>query len=426
MIAALKNRVARHTHLARTFTGVGFAQGILQVISLLAGLLIVRFLPPEEYAYYTLAGGVLGFLSIITDSGMNSGAYAVAGKIWRDRQALGDLVATLIHLRRKFTTYTVIIAFPFMAALLWKNGASPFTIGFLCVACALQFWVTLPTLCYNLAPSLHQRILETQRISVAYAVMRLSCVAAILCVAKSSILLYLVAIPSQIWGNIRLKRLSDSLMEPGVIKAEYRKDLLRTVGKVFPGSLYYAFSGQITIFLVSLYGSTKTLADVGALSRLGQMMAVLSAVSAVLIIPRFARMENSPARLVRIYIGILAVAACGCALLCLAVYFFPGPALWLLGVHYSALGSVVSIQFISASVGLLCGIAYQLGAVRGVIYSPLLAIPAAIVYQGLSIFVFDFSRVHDVLLFSIGLFCLQGIQTIAYFIGTVLSGKTTS
>ena len=424
MASLIKERLGRHVNLARTFTGVGVAQAALQAISLCTGLLVVRLLPPEEYAYYTLAGGVLGFLSIISDSGMNSGAYAVAGKVWRDRQAMGDLVFTLISLRKQFATFVIVVALPVMGLLLWKNGASSLTILGLCGACGVQFWVALPALGYGLAPALHQRVQDTQRISIIQATLRLISIGGVLCMAKNAILIYLVAVPAQLWTNKKLEKLSADLSGTGSVRPEFKSDLLRMVGKVFPGSLYYAISGQITILLVSLYGTTKTLADVGALGRLGQIMAVFSAIAGVLLVPRFARAENSPGRLLRIYVAILGAVSLACGFLCLTVWFFPKPALWLLGGHYSMLGAEIALQFISASIGLVCGIAYQLGAVRGVVYNPLLAIPAAIIYQGLSIYIFDFSSARGVLLFSIGLFILQGLQTISFFIGTTLRGHT--
>lgn len=410
----------RHSGPAKALTGVGASQAVLQAINLLAGFVVVRWLDPVEYAYYTIVGGVMGFLSIITDSGMNSGAYAIGGKIWQDRRQLGHLVATFSSLRRRFTAYAMLVAIPVQVGLLARNGAAPLVIAGLCFASALQFWVALPAMTNGLAPALHQRLFETQRISIVQATLRLACIVGSVSAWPHAIWAVVSAVPSNWYANRKLRTLSSQLLDRGEPNSAHRDELLKTVRKVLPGALYYAVSGQITVLLVSIFGSTGTLAEVGALGRLGQLVAVLAAVSTVLFAPRFARMNGSASRLIKTYLSILLALGGVAAGVCILGLFFPQPFLWLLGQHYTELSGEVFLQFIAASMGLLAGTSYQLGAVRGRIYSPYIAIPCALLYQVIGVMAFDFTTVVGVLMFSVGLSFLQFFQNAAYFVGSTL------
>jgi len=423
MTQASKHRFRRYTDWAKLVSGVGLAQVMVQGLTMLTGLMVVRFLRPSDYAYYTLAAGVLGFLSVIMDSGMSAGSYTVGGQIWKDPKALGDLVFTLKLLRNKFMVLGAIFSIPLLGLLLLKNGAPWMTVIGLCLACCIQIVVGLPAMIYGLAPALHQKISKTQKIAVVQSSLRLSLVGAGLLILPSSIMAYLAAIPAQIYANIKLKKLTEKLTIHGEINTNYKNSLLGSVKRIFPGSLYYALSGQITVLLVSIVGNTHTLAEVGALGRLGQVLTIFSATAGVILVPRFARMEASPWRLSKIYVGILSCIVFLGSLICISAWLFPDAILWVLGSHYSNLGPQLLLQFISASIGLFCGIAYQLGAVRGIIYSPYLAIPTALIYQILGLLVFDFTKVEGVLFFAIGLSCIQAIQIVAYFIGTTLNGR---
>ena len=51
------------------------AQLIVQAVGFLSGILIIRLLPVQEYAYYTLANTMLGTMTILADGGISSVAF---------------------------------------------------------------------------------------------------------------------------------------------------------------------------------------------------------------------------------------------------------------------------------------------------------------------------------------------------------------
>ena len=59
----------------------GSAQIIVQATGLFCGILVIRLLPVNEYALYTLANTMLGTMTVLADSGISSGVMAQGGKV---------------------------------------------------------------------------------------------------------------------------------------------------------------------------------------------------------------------------------------------------------------------------------------------------------------------------------------------------------
>ena len=62
------------------------AQLFIQAIGLVSGILVIRILPTDEYALYTLANTMLGTMIILANSGISVGVTAQGGKVWQDKK----------------------------------------------------------------------------------------------------------------------------------------------------------------------------------------------------------------------------------------------------------------------------------------------------------------------------------------------------
>src|SRR6187551_3753536 len=89
----------RGINLIKLISIVGSTEIILKGIGFVTGVMIVRMLPIQEYALYTLANTMLGTLVIFTDSGISNGVMALSGKVWKDPKKLGVVFATGLSLR---------------------------------------------------------------------------------------------------------------------------------------------------------------------------------------------------------------------------------------------------------------------------------------------------------------------------------------
>ncbi len=107
----------------------GAAQATVQVLGLASGLLIVRVLPPEQYAYYTIALACVGTMNAIADGGIINGVFAQGGQVWGDRGLLGSVLATAARMRRRMTLMVVLPALPLIWLLLQYHGAGGLEAG---------------------------------------------------------------------------------------------------------------------------------------------------------------------------------------------------------------------------------------------------------------------------------------------------------
>ena len=119
------------------------AQFIVQAVGFLSGILIIRLLPVQEYAYYTIANTMLGTMSILSDGGISIGVMSQGGKVWQDRTKMGIVLATGLSLRRKFTIVSLFVSIPILFYLLLNNGASLLTASLISLALAPAFLSTL-------------------------------------------------------------------------------------------------------------------------------------------------------------------------------------------------------------------------------------------------------------------------------------------
>src|SRR3954465_7902384 len=93
--------IRRALHRARVVGSFAFVQGVVQVISFLSGILVIRQLDQREYGYFTIANTMQGTLNLLADIGISIGLVSIGGRVWRDRHRFGQLITTAQHLRRK-------------------------------------------------------------------------------------------------------------------------------------------------------------------------------------------------------------------------------------------------------------------------------------------------------------------------------------
>ena len=206
----------------------------------------------------------------------------------------------------------------------------------------------------------------------------------------------------QIWANLKLQKISSTYTDwdqkPDVL---VRKNILGIVKRILPSSIYYCLSGQITIWLISFFGSTVALAQLGALSRLSMVISMFGTLFTTLIVPRFARLPSIPSLILKrfsfIQVGLIVKAA----LIVCIVGLFSQEILWILGNNYSGLTKEVILITISSCLSLVSVSTNQLLSARGIVAPPMLFIPCALIIQIGLVFTVHLNEVEDVLLYSI-------------------------
>ncbi len=386
--------------LLRSIGAFGSAQAVGQLLSFISGLLIVRFLIPDQYALYTMANAMVATLNVLADSGISKGALAQGGRVWRSPRDLGAVMVTSMQLRRKFAGVATLLALPILVFLLLRHGSSWLEAIAIVLGVLLMFQIVLTTAMYDVVLQLHQEVKTIGVIRLKASLLRVLTIAGACFAAPLAFVVVCAGIPPQVWANRRLRTSVNPHVDwkQSADKA-VASETLALVRRILPGSIYYCINGQLIVFLISIFGSTMAIAQVGALSRLSQLTILISAVSSVVIIPRFSRMQTTR-KILPTFFGVLSTIAALCGVFLVMVAAFSDEALWLLGTAYAGLRVEMLMAMAAACLSLLSGTAYALGASRGWVAPPWLSIGLNVSLQVILISALDLSTVRNVLTFA--------------------------
>lgn len=363
---------------AKTLITYSGLQTLVQGIMALSGFLIVRILDKPEYAAYTIAASLQTLLNALTDCGIGSGLNAVGGRIWSDSARLRGLIATAFRLR----SYLALIAVPMTVIsafyLLRKNGVSWPTTVALTAGVIATIWGTFLTTIYATPLRLRSLYTTVQKFDLLGACLRfvlLAILASFFLNAIGAVLITAIAVTVQ--GTL-LRRNVDKIVVGETREEESdRQSLLGLMKKQAFATVFFAYQGQITIWVISIFGSTEKVADLGALTRLSIVFALVASVLGGLIAPTFARSQSLES-LVRLFAFTLICYLVAAALLLFCSVAFPQEILWVLGGKYASLTREVPLLVTSSIIGGLTGVIHTLAWSRGWVWHTW-TIPFAIV-----------------------------------------------
>lgn len=418
----LTQRLAAHPHYTKALewgklvTITGGTQTLVQVVSLLCGILVIRLLPTQEYALYTLANTMLGTMILLADGGITAGVMAQGGKVWQDKQKLGTVLRTGLQLRKQFALGCLLLGSPVLWLLLRQHGASGLMTALIIGSLVPAFLTALSSQLLEITPKLHQAIAPLQKIQVEVSIGRLVFLGLTIFFFPMAFVATLAAGLPQIWGNKRLAHLAENFTAPSAVGTDpvVRKEILAFVKRLLPGVIYYCGSSQITLWLISIFGTTAAVAEVGALGRLAIITSVFRGLLATLVSPRFARMPPKPALLLNRYLKIqlglllLSVGIIGAAGL------FAKEILWVLGPQYAHLRDEVLLSAIGSCLALVAGSSFTLYIHRGWAINPVFSIALEITAVIIGVLLIDISTLKGVLLLNIFVAAVQALMHVSF------------
>jgi O-antigen/teichoic acid export membrane protein len=408
-------RYSRVINWSKVLTLTSGAQVLIQGLSLITGLAIIRLLPIEEYAYYTIANTMLGMMTILADGGISSGTMSEGAKVWQDRKKLGIVLATGAALRKQFAIYSVFITTIILAWLLWHQGASWITIVLIAIALIPSFFATLTDTLFEIVPKLHQEIIPLQQnqINVGLGRIVLSCLT-LLVFPWTFVALLANGIP-RIVGNYRLKAIANKFVDSTQLPdANIRKRIISVVKRMMPESIYYCLSGQITIWLISVSGSTAELASVGALSRLALLVNPLAITFTIVVTPRFIKLGDDKKLLLQTATLILITILLLSGIIVTGVSLFSSQFLQILGSEYAGLNSELILCMIGGCITLISGCYFNLMVNKGWVINPVVYISINVLSIAVSASIVDLSTLSGVLIFNATIASAQAIMLVVY------------
>jgi len=385
------------------------AQTLTQLLGIAAGLLLIRSMPVGEFALYTLAFSVVTFFNFLSDLGSTTSLLHFFHRAGQEEGAFEPYFAAVLSLRRTaflLGAVVVTIAFPFAAAAKgfgWGEIALA-TAGIL--ACV---WFQIQSSIRILALRLHDRYGQSYRAEVGGTSLRLLLAGVMVATGQLWAWLGVAASAAASGLSTALARSARPAAAPAGGLAPYRRQILRYLLPTLPSALYFSVQGPLTIWLSATFGSTRTLAEVGALGRLALIVGIFSGLTGVVFLPRLAAIASDELYRVRClqYGFALALVVAG---LLAAAALLPRLFLMLVGPHYSGLHRELLLIVAGSGLAMLGSYVANVNLARGWSRFQGLAVLAELAGQILFVKLLPLSTTAGVLRFTLlsattGLLC---------------------
>jgi hypothetical protein len=149
---------------------------------------------------------------------------------------------------------------------------------------------------------------------------------------------------------------------PRKVSQEHGREMVKFLVPLLPGTVYQALQGQISLFLISVFGHVSQIAEVAAAGRIGQLFMLLNSSNGVLVSPFFSKTPRDLFRKRYAYaicaVGAVALLVAASAKVC------PGAYLLLLGSNYENLTPQVRLVVYASAIGYFAGAMWSIAVAR--------------------------------------------------------------
>lgn len=376
-------------------------QLLVQIFVFSSGILIINSLPKTEYSYYLLTNATMFTMDLLADFGITIGLNSIGGKIWQDTEKFSQLIATAFRIRRYLLAASIAIVMPVLFVMLHNKGAQLPTIGMLLasVLLELQFYSTTKVL--GVVPRLYSNISLIQRLDFLQGLTRLAGLGIVYLLGINVVTATLCStVAAGIYSFLLSRWVKSKLNLNSKINLEYRAEIIKLIKTQFLPTTFYCFQGQITIWIITLFGKTTGIAEIGALSRLGLILTIFNPVINSIIVPSYARCQSLPLLKQRYWqlIGIfVTISTCAIGL----VTIFSDRLLWILGSQYAHLNNELILVMVGSLLTTLTTMIWGLNYAKAWVDNSWLIIPCTLSMQILAIFTLDLSSVRGTIVFGI-------------------------
>jgi O-antigen/teichoic acid export membrane protein len=406
--------------------GFSVMQAGVQVLNGLTGFLLVRAMGKDEYAWFTIVNSLLATINILTDSGLGSAFSSIGGPIHDDRPKFAALLAFTRRLRLVFMGVSLVVTLPIGAYILQLNEAPRWTVAVLVLIIVASALPAMDISLLMAANRLQSRLANLLRADYTASLIRLMLVFFGRYAGMGAALASLVTAAAQ-WAQLFLLRgqTRDLRHLPeGTGADEFKAPVLAVVQHMLPVCIFQCVQGQIATWVLSFFANTSTVADVGALARLGIVMAFLFVPLQNIVFPAIARASDQ-ARLRKLATFALAGALGVSVSIVLGGIACSQPILWLLGPRYMHLTSELAWYMGMIALGYLSHAVWGIALTRGWVRHGWLHIPVTIVLQIAGACVLNLGIARDAIIFA-AIGNLAGIAVAGVLVGRGLKAPLPS
>ena len=390
-------------HWIKLVAVTGSTQIIIQIAGIASSIFMIRNLSINEYAYYTIANTVLGAMTLLSDGGISNGVMAQGGKKWQNRDELGIVLITGLKLRKEFALITLLICIPVLFYLLLHQKASWITCFLIASALIPAFIANLSDSLLEVVPKLHQNIKPLQFNQLIVAVGRFLLNIILLSTFPFAFIgLCANGIP-RIYGNLKLKRITKNFANLRQLPSEIERQAIITITKkILPLTIFICFSSQITLWVLSVFGDTASIAQIGALGRLTIVIGFISTLLSILIFPRFARIQSGErTRIIKFFTLLQIFLILLSGVIVFSAWILSPYILSMLGQEYMNLSKEFMLSVVASCLVLLESTTGSLLNSRGWVFNPFVTVLINISSLILSIYLFNLTTLIGLLKYNI-------------------------
>ena len=358
--------------------GILSAQAAIQGSNLLVGLLILRQLGVREYGIYVIAGTLIGVSAILANMSLSAAMSFRVARAAEDPARLATIISTASTLQYALIAFALlgVTAIGIAYRHQFDNRLE------LSAALIIIYVHLILAARLELARSVRFALRHTRPVIMADAAiagLRLVVIVPVVLLAPwvGALPLLLANAGAQVAGFVTLRMPHGSHLQAD--RREMRL-LLRYMAPLWPENLYYLIQGNVAVMVIAWVGGHSQVAELGALTRLVQIVMILAILNRFLVQPYVAR-YNSLRDFRHRSLQVLSVYAAGSMLLLLLVWLAPQPFLLVLGAQYQHLTGYVLPVMAFGVVSLGGGLVYWLCLSSGRTAGMSLTIPFGIIIQ---------------------------------------------
>lgn len=392
---------------------VGGTQVVIQGLAFLLGALLIRKLSIYEYSIYTICLSIIGSLTVLTDSGISSIAMGVFGSRIKDSGRLASALKTLLLFRTNISYLACIALFPISIYILIQNKVNVFESLVLTMLIGAVFYTALNSTFLEifLRVTIPEGILQKK--IFFYTLMR-NLVIGLACIVypKTIPILLISAIINISFGfslNKEIKGIGVDI-EKAKSEKELRVETWKNFKNIFPMSVFYSFSSQISILIVSFLGETSMIGEVSILGKSSLIFTFILSIFNYTIFPYFSKnlVLQDISEFVKKYI-ILQLLLFGLVLFGVLIFVLGDEIYFkILGVDSNYFAQFLTISIAVSGVAFINQVTNQVLNLNQIIVNPIYLIITLILGQALFIYFADLTKITQVII-------LGGVQpAVAY------------
>ncbi|MFB8791489.1 MAG: hypothetical protein U7123_22280 [Potamolinea sp.] len=377
------------------------AQLIVQALGVVGGIFLVRTLDQTQYAHYTIALTMQTTMILLADMGISVGLSAIGGKVWQDKYRFGQLINTAMHVRYYLAAISITAVIPLLMWMLIRNGASILYAILITIVVLVGLYFQLTTGVLFVIPRMRSQISRIQNLDLLLSTSRLALLGiAYFTVLNAAVAMAASSVAAGLQSFFLGYWITDSIDTKAPINKEDQKFILAQVKQLAPNGIFFSIQGQMSLWLLSIFGTTETVAEAGALGRIAVIFTLIGSVMQSIILPSFTRCQSTKILRHRYFQILGCFLVLGLILIGIAA-LFPGQLLWILGNKYSNLKDELLLMMIGTVLGYIVGAISSLNLAKAWVQYAWIEIPLRIIIQVILLLTLNISTVKGVLLFGL-------------------------